>query len=93
MRKSGLSFPSEGSIYKSLLVAYLQGKDEFDRVSEKYEEEIDSKLLDLCKTYGISEAPDMHYKLSIALARELYPERKKVARKIALISGCWTGLC
>jgi len=24
----------------------------------------------------------MYYKLSIALARELYPERKKVARKV-----------
>ena len=80
-KSSKLSFPSEASIYKSLLVAYIQGKDEFDRVSEKYEEEIDSKLLDLCKTYGIPETPDMYYKLSIELARELYPERKRNRRK------------
>jgi hypothetical protein len=39
------------------------------------------KLVLLCQRYGIKASPNMFFELSLALARELYPEPKKRGRK------------
>ncbi|MBK7519377.1 MAG: hypothetical protein IPJ33_15660 [Gammaproteobacteria bacterium] len=49
--------------------------------SNKFHDDEYEKLLTLCELYGIPVGEFMFYRLSLALARELYPEKKKRGRK------------
>jgi hypothetical protein len=50
------------------------------RQIEQWTGEDHSKLLILCRHYGIKDGPIMFYELALVLARELYPEPKKSGR-------------
>jgi hypothetical protein len=63
------------------LVAALRGDESLDDRLKEYVEEDHAKLLLLCQHYGIQNSPAMFYQLSLALAREIYPEPKKRGRK------------
>lgn len=77
----GISFPSEETRKPGLLSAALRDDGSLRDHLNKYGEEDHSKLLLLCRRYGIQASPVMFYELALALARELYPEPKKRGRK------------
>ncbi len=58
-------------------VGLLMSDAAIQRCVAKWSDEDHTSLLKLCKRYGIGESPAMFYELSLALARELYPERKR----------------
>lgn len=73
----GVSFPPKEARPFGLLMS----DDDCREQSVKWAEEDHSKLLLLCRQYGIQEGPYMFYELALALARELYPDPKKRGRK------------
>lgn len=71
------SFPSADERFVGMLAT-----EEYRREHEKrYDAEILCKLTRLIAHYGIEPSPMQFYELSIALARELYPVRKKRGRR------------
>lgn len=73
----GLYFPSEGKRYLGLLAT-----DEAKREQARaHDAEIADKLMQLIEHYGITPGPTQFYELSLALARDMYPEPKKRGRK------------
>ena len=77
----GLHFQSEEKRKPKILAAALLDDGSLhDLVKRDVEEDYD-KLLLLCKQYGIERGESMFVQLSLALAREIYPEPKKRGRK------------
>lgn len=83
----GLRFQSEETRKPGLLAAVFWDDDSLGDRLKKYGEEDSAKLQLLCQHYGIQSSPIMFYELALALARELYPEPKKLGRKLK-----WTAL-
>src|SRR5262245_55300052 len=57
-------------------VGILMNEAELRSLVENWTDDDHAKLLILCDRYGIQHGPLMFYQLSLALARELYPEPK-----------------
>lgn len=74
-----VTFASEKVRMRRLKSAALWGR--LDEQLTKDSEDDHSKLLLLCRQYGIEEDEHTFYHLAMALARELYPEPKKRGRK------------
>lgn len=74
-------FQSMESRRPGLLGAALMEDGSLDDRLSKFVEDDSAKLLLLCQYYGIKASPTMFYELSLALAREIYPEPKKRGRK------------
>ena len=64
-----------------LLAAALRDDGSLSERIKEYSEQDSAKLQQLCRYYGIQSSPSMYYELALALAREIYPEPKKVGRK------------
>jgi hypothetical protein len=76
-----ISFGSRDRSATSLLAAELLKDGAIDEIIKRDLEEDYLKLGLLCQQYGIGEGPAKWFQLSLALARELYPEKKKPGRK------------
>ncbi|TCT09475.1 hypothetical protein [Paralcaligenes ureilyticus] len=76
-----LHFQSEEKRKPLSLAAALRNDGSLGDLLEEYAEEDQVKLLLLCQHYGIKAGTAMFYELSLALAREIYPEPKKRGRK------------
>jgi hypothetical protein len=72
----GMTFPR----IKSRQVGLLASDAEIQHLAKQWAEEDYSKLRLLCQHYRIQAGPTMYYELSLALARELFPEPKKRGR-------------
>lgn len=77
----GLHFQSEEKRKPGILAAALKDDGSLSDITKKHVEEDYNKLLLLCKQYGIKQGESMFFQLSLALAREIYPEPKKRGRK------------
>jgi hypothetical protein len=73
----GMTFPRA----ESRQVGLLASDAEIQHLAKQSAEEDYSKLCLLCRHYRIQAGPIMFYELSLALARDLYPEPKKPGRK------------
>ena len=62
-------------------IGLLADDEQIKRQISQWAKEDHEKLLLLCQRYGIQASPSMYYDLSLALAREMYPELKKRGRK------------
>lgn len=82
-----LHFQSEERRKPRILAAALRDDGSLHDLVNKSVEEDYAKLLLLCKQYGIKQGESMFFQLSLALAREIYPEPKKRGRKTK-----WTDL-
>jgi|GEM_PF-1096102 len=77
----GLHFQSEEKRHPGILGAALMDDGSLSDITKQHVEEDYTKLLMLCQHYGIQSGPSMFFQLSLALAREIYPEPKKRGRK------------
>lgn len=77
----GLHFQSEEKRKPGILAAALRDDGSLSDTIKKHVDEDYAKLLLLCKQYGIERGEPMFFQLSLALAREIYPEPKKRGRK------------
>jgi len=78
---AGLQFQSNEKRKPGLLAQALLSDGAMQELVAKHVAEDHSKLIMLCRHYGIQDGPAMFYQLSLALAREIYPEPKKRGRK------------
>ena len=77
----GLYFQSNEKRKPGLLSRALIDEASMREFVAQYVEEDHSKLVMLCRHYGIQDGPAMFYQLSLALAQEIYPEPRPRGRK------------